>query len=100
MQIHVSTRRKQMTLLKVVFKSSQHFMVKQWMEMLDNNLYHKAASITKLSFYNDFVLENSTISRARPRKSVSSCLDSQGQCSYVNTPAEIGSCIAFSYSEN
>lgn len=45
MQIHMSTHRKQMTLLKVVFKSSRHFMVKQWIEMLDNNLYHKAAAI-------------------------------------------------------
>lgn len=70
-------------------------MVKQWIELLGNNLSQSCTV-----FYNDFVLENSTISRARPQKSVGSCLDSQGQCSYVNTSAEIGPCIAFSYSEN
>ena len=61
----------------------------------------KLISIAKQPiFYEDWVLENSAVSRARSHKSVSCCPDSQGWCGYVNTSAEIGPCVAFSYRED
>lgn len=40
-----------MTLLKVSFMSSQHFMVKQWIEMFENNLYCKAAPYSIMTLF-------------------------------------------------